>query len=501
MVSKYCQKLGILFLLVSLSACGSSSSSSNRVGFVGVPPNPTMATPNSARGSQSTPVVIMGTNLDSVSGVSLFGTALSVTNVTATQINVVVPAGLPGGNAPFVFSFPGGTVSNPAVNFTVLGRDSVMITEVGNGGGSTNDFEFIEISNPTANPIDLSNYYITDAADTTQGRFYWLIADNPPNENCWSQNDFDFICRFPAGTTIQPGQFITIGMGDYQAGGSGGSGGGNFFFFDTYGRNPDFEIRNGADDNDGITDMLNLMNSNGFTNSSIGTTPSVPNSGEALVLFHWDGQSDLVQDVDYFAFGGATTASNPEATSKTGVTIGGSSYLADTAVNNQADFPVSPNQLTNGLAPFTYQRIDFFEGNEVSMGGNGITGNDETSEDYDVTFATTMPASPGFDYPARPRAGESNVSITSDVRFRFYRPVSATTQPNTANFLLTGPSGLVSSQVNLDTTTNTVVLTPDQPLLPGTTYTVTVTNAIQPDGGSGLGFFLTDFTYQFRTAP
>lgn len=460
-----------------------------------------MVTPNSARGSQATPVVITGTGLDSVTRVSLFGTALSITSITPTQINATVPAGLPGGTAPLVFSFQGGTISDPNVTFTVLGRDSVMISEVGNGGGSTNDFEFIEISNPTANAVDLSNYYLTDAADTLQGRFYWLIADNPPNENCWSQNDFDFICRFPAGTIIQPGQFITIGMGDHQANGSGGSGGGNVFFFDTYGRNPNFEIRNGADDNDGITDMLNLMNSNGFTNSSIGTTPSVPNSGEAIVLFRWDGQSDLVQDVDYFAFGGATTASNPEATSKTGVTIGTSTYLADTAVNNQADFNVSPNQLTNGLAPFTYQRIDFFEGNEVSMGGNGITGNDETSEDYDVTFATTMPASPGLDYPASPRAGEMNVSLGSAVRFQFYRPVSGTTLPNTANFMLTGPSGLVPSQVNLDMATNTTILTPDQPLLPNTTYTVTVTNAIQPAGGTGIGFFLTDFTYQFRTAP
>lgn len=467
---------------------------------MGTPPAPTMVTPNSARGSQATPVVITGTGLDAVTGVSLFGTALQISAITPTQINATVPAGLPGGTATFIFSFQGGTTSNPNVTFTVLGRDSVMITEIGNGGGASNDFEFIEISNPTANTIDLSNYYLTDGADTLNARFYWLIADNPPNENCWSGFSSDFICRFPAGTSIAPGQFITIGMGDHQANGSGGSGGGNIFFFDTYGRNPDFEIRQGPNDNDGITDMLDLQSSNGFTNPSIGTGPGVPNSGEAIVLFQWDGQSDLVQDVDYFAFGGATTASNPEATTKTGVTVGTSTYLNDTAVANQADFPVSPNQLTNGFAPFTYQRIDFFEGNEMFTGGNGITGNDETSEDYDVTFATTMPASPGLPYPAAPRAGEMNVSLNSTIRFQFYRGVAAGTTPNTANFMLTGPSGLVPSQVTLDST-NTTILTPDQPLLPSTTYTVTVTNAIQPDNGSGSGFFLTDFTYQFRTAP
>jgi hypothetical protein len=488
----------VFCICLIFSACGSNASSSNRVGFAGAPPNPTMVTPNSGPGGTTTPITIVGTALDSVSAITLLGTALPITAVSPSQINAIVPAGLSGGTGALIFTYPGGAVSNPNVVFTVLGRDTVLITEIGNGGGASNDFEFIELHNPTANPIELTNYYLTDGTDTLNSRFYWKIADNPPNEACWSTFSSDFIVRFPSGTMIQPGQFLTIGLGDQQASGAGN---GNTFFFSSYGKNPDFEIRNGADDNDGITDMLNLMSSNGFASSSIGTGPGVPNSGEFVVLFHWDGSSDLVQDVDYFAFGGATTATNPEAVSKTGAAVGTSTFQNDTALANQADFPVSPNQLTNGFVPYTYQRIDFFEGTEMQNGGNGITGNDETSENYDQTFSATMPASPGLDYPANPRANQTGVAVNSAIRFQFYRNVNPGTIPGSGNFSLAGPGGAVASTVTFDPITNIATLTPSSPLTANTMYTVTITGAIQPDNGLGVGFFVLDFNYSFTTAP
>jgi hypothetical protein len=493
--------LGICCISVALVGCGSNSSSSARMGFAGVAPAPLTVMPSSGRGSVATPIVITGTDLSSVTGITLFGTPLQITSVTAAQINAIIPAGINGGTAALVFQSPAGNVSNPSVTFTIIGRDSVLITELGNGGGATNDFEFIEIHNPTSGAIDLTNYYLTDGTDTNTSKFYWKIADNPPNQDSWSGFSSDFLCRFPAGTLIQPGQFLAIGIGDHQFNGGGGSGGGNVFFFDTYGKNPDFEIRSGANDNDGITDMLDLQASNAFTSSSIGTGPGLPNTGEAVILFRWDGNADLVQDVDYFSFGGATTATNPEAVTKTGITVGSSTFLDDTALANQADFATSPNNLTNGFAPFTYQRIDFFEGNEVSSGGNGIAGNDETSENYDQTFADTMQASPGLDYPANPQANATGVSINSPVLYQFYRGVAGGTEPNTTSMTLTGPGGLVPASVSFDSNTSTATLTPNSPLTTNTMYTVTLDTSIMTDGALALGYFVVGFTYTFTTAP
>lgn len=485
-----------LSLTVSL-ACGSSSSDSTRVGFIGVPPSFASITPNMGRGNTTTNVTITGSDLTGVIAVFIGGQSITFSVVNDTTIMATIPAGLPGGALQVIPVSQTGQ-SQATVTFNVTGRDHLMFSEIGNGGGSTNNFEFIEIHNPTGGAIDLTNVYLTDGANTVGGNFYYEIADNPPNDGSWSGFSSDFFCRFPAGLNIGPGQFLTIGIGDQSANGNTA---GNDFFFNTYGKNPDLEIRNGADDNDGITDMLNLQNSNGFTNSSIGSGPGLPNDGEAVVLFQWDGVSNLVQDLDYFVFGNATSSSNPEAVSKTGITIGGDTYQNDTALNQQSAHPVSPNLASNGAAPFTYQRIDFFEGTESASGGNGINGHDETSENHATTFVTNMPASPGFDYPAAPRAGETGVSTSVTPTFRFNNNVDPNTTPDSSNVMLSQGANMVPSTISFDSTTNTVTITPSSTLMTSTTYTVTITTAIQPQGGVGLGFFFSDFSYNFTTSP
>jgi len=61
-----------------------------------------------------------------------------------------------------------------------------------------------------------------------------------------------------------------------------------------------------------------------------------------------------------------------------------STYLNDTPIVDQ-HFGLSP-----GFG-FSLQRIDYDEGAEVTAGGNGIDGSEESSEDTDVTFATKVP--------------------------------------------------------------------------------------------------------------
>jgi hypothetical protein len=95
------------------------------------------------------------------------------------------------------------------------------------------------------------------------------------------------------------------------------------------------------------------------------------------VLFQWDGSADLVKDVDYLVWG-----DKDEACDKSGVTVGGSTFLNDTAVGDQ--------QTPSGDGR-SFQRVDLTEGNETKTGGNGISGNDETSEDVSQTWKTDTP--------------------------------------------------------------------------------------------------------------
>ena len=68
-----------------------------------------------------------------------------------------------------------------------------------------NQAELISIYNPTPNPIDLSDYYITDS------NLYYNI---PSGTGFWSESIFDFIVRFPDGYTIESGESIIIGISD-----------------------------------------------------------------------------------------------------------------------------------------------------------------------------------------------------------------------------------------------------------------------------------------------
>jgi hypothetical protein len=110
-----------------------------------------------------------------------------------------------------------------------------------------------------------------------------------------------------------------------------------------------------------------------------------------IMLYYWDGMSDLVGDVDYVLYNSASPVPNNEAVDKTGVTIDGpdpgttgSTYLNDTPVANQLS-ALSP------ASGFSAQRFDYTEGLQVMTGGNGVTGSDETSENMNNTWIVDVP--------------------------------------------------------------------------------------------------------------
>ncbi|PIV81975.1 hypothetical protein COW53_01420 [bacterium CG17_big_fil_post_rev_8_21_14_2_50_64_8] len=276
--------------------------------------------------------------------------------------------------------------------------------------------EFIEIVNPTAAAIDLSDYYLTDAIFASSQQFYWRIAEGNPSSNTAGGGAFgDFHARFPDGYSIAAGDTVVIAVQ-----------GGSATYQTAYGKLPDLEIYEDGSAPDAVPEMREAFP--GGINAGLGTTnsnsPALSDGYESLVLYHWDGTSDLVEDVD-FAFwnSGSSTSSQFD---KTGVTVGSSTYAADTPIAGQV--PISTSALVAGNAQ-SYMRQNADEGAETGTGGNGIFGDDETSEPLGTTwqvatqdpaiapatFFATVPFITAHDAsPAAPTEGQSvTLSVTA----------------------------------------------------------------------------------------
>jgi len=252
-----------------------------------------------------------------------------------------------------------------------LTGNHLLISEVaprGAGTGVSSDSsEYVEIYNPTPDPVSLANYYISD------DRNYFRIVNGP----YLLPAVIDFNLRFPPGATIQPGEVVLIVKSELgfltTFGGVGGLGGictSKIFAMDNLVHPPSL-----------FTPMIDAagssLNTSGVGGGDIAgtagalTNPSAIN-GEWVVLYRWDGVSDLVCDVDYASFGDGTASNNPKL-DKTGVSIDGpdldavaSTYNSDTPAASQTNL----GSFTALTKPNTYQRVSA-EAGETSTGGNG----------------------------------------------------------------------------------------------------------------------------------
>ena len=206
------------------------------------------------------------------------------------------------------------------------------------------DGEYVEITNPTANDIDMSDYYLTDATDGSGNAYYNL----PAGSSYWSGSSFDFICRFPSGYLLAAGASIKISLRD------------NDSFVSIYGESADLSL------NDNLLDAVDGSNTKGNA-----VAPKLDNTRETLVLFYWDGTSSTVKDVDYLLWG-----DNSFAVDKSGI----SGYQSDTPVSSQSYMSV---HTTNEKL---IRAESASEGSESQSGGNGITDHDETSEPLSDTW-------------------------------------------------------------------------------------------------------------------
>ena len=244
----------------------------------------------------------------------------------------------------------------------------LLITEIVN---TPNNAEFVEIYNNGSSTVALDDVYLTDATFAPNQVYYYKIVTGVD----YGGGGFaDFHARFPAGASIAPGEYQTIALVGSTA------------FTAAYGINPTYELYEDNTSSDAIPDMREAQP--GSINGQGGLSGG-NNNGEVLVLYYWDGNSDLVQDIDYAVWGDKF-----EAVDKTGISIDGpdadstpSTYLNDTPIANQA-------VIANSDAPagMSWQRSNFTEGNETNTGGNGFAGHDETSEDLNNTWTAAVPS-------------------------------------------------------------------------------------------------------------
>jgi hypothetical protein len=248
----------------------------------------------------------------------------------------------------------------------------LLLTEV---ALADDDHEFIEVYNPGTRAVELTRYYL---ADTAQYAFLPGAFGSGPRPVI--DERFDFIVKFPDGATIGPGEVRVVATTH-----SG--------FADAYARAPDFAIVGAGSHDRAMVDP---------SGSFMGSELSLSNEGEGVVLFYWDGGSDLVTDVDMLPAGSAILGANALA-NKTGLAVDGpdgdsefASYRADRYTIGEMDIDAE-----NGLS---YKRVTHEDGFEIHDGsGNGVLGDDETSEDVSRTWeqgtALTAPT-PGELHPA-----------------------------------------------------------------------------------------------------
>lgn len=222
--------------------------------------------------------------------------------------------------------------------------------------------EFIEIYNAGDSAFALSNVYLTDIiADNSIN--YYNITDGTLASAILSSSDF--MVRFPDGASIDAGEYQTISIA------------GSTDFVATYTNKPDYEI---TPTDPSVADMVAA-----FPNA-IGSNLGLSNGREGLVMFEWDGSSDLVTDLDYILWGDAGIAVDKSSISIDGVDADSdvSYYLNDTSVGMQAF-------TATHTAGESLQRKDNTEGSEKKTGGNGLNGHDETSENVADTWCIAAP--------------------------------------------------------------------------------------------------------------
>jgi len=276
------------------------------------------------------------------------------------------------------------------------GPAKLLLTEVCAWGS---DREFVEIYNPTDTDVPLDDYYLTDAIYAPGNQYYWRIVEGNPAQNTIGGGDYsDFHARFPEGAVLRAHAYATVSLA------------GSDRFYDSFGLLPTYELVEDGPAPDDVPDMREVFP--GSNHAPAGDNPvGLTNNGETVILYYWDGQSDLVTDIDIFFWHDPSSATTTYYFSKNGVSEDGpdpdttpTPYAPETTVPAQHPFPVMHE------AGFSFQRTDLLETGQATSGGNGVDGRDELSEDFSTTWTADQEADPAD--TSAPVEGGGDVFLT-----------------------------------------------------------------------------------------
>lgn len=283
----------------------------------------------------------------------------------------------------------GDTSGEAVVGFT----DHLTISEVRVVGASGSvSADYIELFNASPLPVDMSTVYLSNHTTVSLAESYFQLptGDHFSHPQPGSAAAVTFTVQFPNGL-LPAGQGVLVVMDALG-------------FAAQNAIQPSFCLRNPA--TTGIPTLLvwdgataGAGGTPNFVQGEVGTNVVLLKDGDNIHLFHWDGTSDRVVDIDVFTFGanGFEVDKSGESTDGPDADTTATAYVDETdpGIQQQAQPVQSPT------ATQSFHRVDFTEGAETrdANRGNGVVagnGNqhDETSEDWVNTWQL-KPATPG----------------------------------------------------------------------------------------------------------
>lgn len=246
---------------------------------------------------------------------------------------------------------------------TLAGRSSahLLVTEVGYDpvDETSPTAEFVEILNPDASSVSLADVWLAGDEDA----YPYLV--NGPVASITLNN---FLYRFPA-ATLGPGEVAVVCqdsdafLAEHIAGGLAG-------FLAQPGTPKLFEVtQDGA--GDGVPDMIPW-------GSNPSGTLSMANNGECVGLVTWDGTGDRVADLDWVCWLTTTFIPDKDVDYPLGIDGPDADHESSWFFEDRASGAPAPDA-PQGSA---IHRTAVNEPGEIASGGNGVTGHDETSENW-----------------------------------------------------------------------------------------------------------------------
>ena len=249
-----------------------------------------------------------------------------------------------------------------ALAYAPAARAHLLVTEVGYDtvDETSPTAEFVEVLNPDAGAMSLADVWLVGDEDA-----YPYLVNGPVSPLTLN----NFIYRFPV-ITLGPGETAVVCQDSDAFLAEHFPGSGLAGFLAQPGGQTLLEVtQDGL--GDGVADMIHW-------GSSPAGTLSMANNGECVGLVTWDGASDRVVDHDWVCWLTTNAIPNKDVDYPLGIDGPDADLESTFFVEDRANGIAAPDALQGS----SIHRTSMTETGELTTGGNGAGGHDETSENW-----------------------------------------------------------------------------------------------------------------------